>query len=225
MKRLFLLAAAACMGLLARAQNDQWANFERYSSSNAELRTAPDSLRRVVFFGNSITDFWPGIHPEFFSLNGFVGRGISGQTTYQFLSRFREYVVNLHPAIVVINAATNDVAENTCPYDPERTMGNIMSMVELAEANGIKVVLTSTLPASTFYWRSEITDIPAKIKDLNTRIEAYARAKGLPYVDYYSRLVAADGSLDLRYTDDGVHPTAAGYDVMESLILPVIANY
>ena len=105
----------------------------------------------VSFYaGNSITEGWVRTHPDFFKTNGYIGRGISGQTSYQFLLRFREDVINLSPALVVINAGTNDVAENTGAYNEDYTFGNIASMAELAKANKIKVILTSVLPAAEF---------------------------------------------------------------------------
>lgn len=214
---LLLSAGSVC------AQKNDWAKFGRYAEANKEVAANPDNKRRVVFFGNSITQFWASKRPDFFKDNEFIGRGIAGQTTYQFLSRFREDVVNLHPRLVVINAATNDIAENSHPYDEERTMGNIKSMVEIARANGIKVILTSTLPASEFSWNKEIKDAPEKIERLNKLIAQYARAEKIPYVDYHSQMLDEDGrSLSRKYTDDGVHPTVAGYEVMEALILPCV---
>ena len=102
-------------------------------------------------------------------------------------------------------------------------MGNIISMVEIAKSNKIKVILTSVLPAAGFGWNKSITDAPAKIKALNKRIQAYAKSNKIPYVDYYTPLVDTDGNtLNPQYSKDGVHPTAEGFDVMESIIVPVI---
>lgn len=155
----------------------------------------------------------------FFKSNGYIGRGISGQTSYQFLLRFREDVINLSPALVVINAGTNDVAENTQAYNEDYTFGNIVSMAELAKANKIKVILTSVLPAAAFKWRMEIKDVPQKIKSLNDRIEAYAKANKIPFVNYYKAMVVDENqALNPQYTKDGVHPTSEGYDIMEPLI-------
>ena len=203
------------------AETRDWAQLDVYAEQNAEVAKLPLEQRRVVFFGNSITWNWARFNPDFFTRNGFVGRGISGQSTYQFLVRFREDVVDLHPQVVVINAATNDVAENTHPYSEDRTFGNIRSMVELAQANGIKVVLTTTLPAAKFRWNPSIADAPQKIEALNKRLRQYAEANGIPFVNYYSAM-EKDGALNPEYTADGVHPTLAGYAVMEKLILPVL---
>lgn len=226
MKKLACAILIASAALCSNARDfADWSNFNRYHDSNIEVKALPAAERCVVFLGNSITDNWAGMHPEFFKTNGYIGRGISGQTTYQFLSRFREDVINLHPQIVVINAATNDVAENSHPYNEDMTVGNITSMIELAQANGITVVLTTTLPAAAFPWRKEITDSSEKIMSLNDRLQQLVLEKGITFVDYYSHMVTPGDpsrALNPAYSDDGVHPTPKGYDVMEQIIHPVL---
>ena len=214
-KLIYTLLATAAFGAAVLPANGEvrggkpdWINFGFYEKANDELASAAVDSARVVFLGNSITQFWVERRPGFFAAHpGYVGRGIAGQTTYQFLGRFREDVINLRPAVVVINAATNDVAENTHVYDEERTFGNIVS-----------------LPAKGFGWDPTITDAPAKIAALNKRLRAYASDKNIPFVDYYSAMAAEDGSGALKpgYSNDGVHPTVEGYEVMEALIVPVI---
>ena len=219
---MFILAAVLS-AVRVDAQDRDWAKVRYYEQQNQELMGQPVPENRVVFMGNSITEDWARIHPDFFAENGYVGRGISGQTSYQFVVRFRTDVINLKPKAVVINAGTNDIAENSGPYNEDYTFGNIVSMVELAEVNGIEVILSSVLPAASFGWRESVTGAPEKIKALNARIKAYAESKRIPYVDYYSRLLADDGeSLNPNYTKDGVHPMAAGYDVMERLVKQTI---
>lgn len=224
----FFCSAVFCLCLSwaeadAQNQNRDWANFGRYSKANKELPTPGKKEKRVVFMGNSITEGWVKNRSDFFKGNNYVGRGISGQTSYQFVLRFREDVINLQPKLVVINAGTNDAAENTGPYDEDITFGNIVSMVELAKANKIKVILTSVLPASKFGWNKKITDAADRVAGLNARIEAYAKANKIPYVDYYKEMVSGpERSLNPAYTKDGVHPTKEGYVVMEKLIKPVI---
>ena len=225
-----LCVVICCLGLSwtgveaqPQAQNRDWANFKRYAEANKELPAPGENEKRVVFMGNSITEGWVRSSPGFFEENSYVGRGISGQTSYQFVVRFREDVIKLQPRLVVINAGTNDAAENTGPFDADITMGNIVSMVELAKANNIKVILTSVLPASGFGWNKDITDAADRIALLNEKIEAYAKANAIPYVDYYKEMVSGpERSLNPAYTRDGVHPTKEGYAVMEALIKPAI---
>ena len=210
------------MEVMAQKNND-WARLGRYAKANKELPAPAKKEKRVVFMGNSITEGWVKIRPDFFEENGYIGRGISGQTSYQFVVRFRPDVINLKPKLVVINAGTNDVAENTGPFDLQTTFGNIVSMVELAKANKIKVILTSVLPAAKFGWNKSIKDAPAKIEALNALIKEYAKKNKIPYVDYYTPMVTgADRALNPAYSKDGVHPTEAGYEVMEALIKPAI---
>lgn len=220
---LFMLSLLISWTGAMAQKHDQFANFKRYDQANKELSAPTKKEKRVVFMGNSITEGWVKIHPEFFKENGYIGRGISGQTSYQFLLRFRNDVINLKPKLVIINAGTNDVAENSGPFDIENTFGNIASMAEMAKANKIKVILTSVLPAAGFRWNKKITDAPDRIEALNAKIEAYAKANKIPYVDYYTPMVTgAERALNPDYSKDGVHPTLDGYLVMEALIKPVI---
>lgn len=224
---LFIMCCCGLMTFGATAQKNaqEWGNYQYYAQENEHLRSATTVPGRVVFIGNSITAGWVNQHPDFFTRNGYIGRGISGQTSYQMLLRFREDVVALAPEVVVINAATNDIAENTGPYVEEYTLGNIASMADLARANGIKVILTTTLPSSHFRWNPAIKDAPAKITALNNRLRAYAQEQGIPFVDYYSDMVnPEDEGQQAQYTGDGVHPNSQGYDVMEALITPVIES-
>ena len=229
MKLIHSLGAALLLLTLsagqARAQKHDFANWKRYAEQNAKLGAPAKGEKRVVLMGNSITDGWPRTRPEFFKDNNLIGRGIGGQTSYQFLLRFREDVINLQPKVVVINYGTNDVAENTGEYNEDLTYGNVLSMVELARYHKCKVILTSCLPAGGFSWRPAITDAMQKIRHLNDRVKAYAKANKIPYVDYFSALVSEDGTaMKAEYANDnpGVHPNAQGYAVMESLLLPVI---
>ena len=219
---LLVTLAFSSMDVMAQKNND-WARLGRYANANKELSVPAKKENRVVFMGNSITEGWVEIRPDFFNENGYIGRGIGGQTSYQFVVRFRPDVINLKPKLVVINAGTNDVAENTGPFDLQTTFGNIVSMVELAKANKIKVILTSVLPAAKFSWNKGITGAPDKIEALNALIKEYAKKHKIPYVDYYTPMVTGpERALNPAYSKDGVHPTAAGYEVMEALIKPVI---
>lgn len=223
LKTIIIAASLLLSANAMQAQRHDFACYDCYAKANAELGKPAKGEKRVVFLGNSITWGWVEQHPEFFKDNGFIGRGISGQTSYQFLLRFRQDVIDLQPKVVVINYGTNDIAENTGKYDEDQTFGNVVSMCELAKANKIKVILTSTLPAGNFPWRLEIKDSMEKIRSLNARVKAYANSQKIPFVDYFSAMLNEDGTrMNPEYTPEQVHPNKKGYEVMESLILPVV---
>lgn len=190
-----------------------WSNLKRYRSDNEKMGFPKAGEKRVIFMGNSITEFWQSNTPDFFSENGYINRGISGQTSPQMLVRFRADVVNLKPAVVVILAGVNDIAGNTGPSTLEMITDNIFSMAEIAKSNGIKVILCSVLPAYDFPWKPGLE--PAeKIIALNEMLENYAKIKGHIYLDYYSALKDERSGMKGEYTKDGVHPNEAGYRVM-----------
>lgn len=222
-KVILIMSFFSFFGLFSQAQEfNKLINLDRYAEANAALPAPAKGEKRVVFIGNSITDGWPNAHPDFFKSNNYVGRGISGQTSPQLLSRFRQDVINLKPVAVLINIGTNDVAQNTGPYSEEFTLGNIMSMAELADANGIKVILSSVTPAGEYTWRKEIKDVPQKIMSLNAKIKAYAKEKGFSYIDYFSVMCDENNALKSNLGTDGVHPNEEGYKIMEATAKKVI---
>jgi lysophospholipase L1-like esterase len=175
-----------------------------------------------VFYGDSITDAWIGVVPEFFQGKPYLDRGISGQTTPQMLVRVRQDVVDLQPRVVVILAGTNDIAGNTGPSTPEMVEDNFKSMVEIARANGIQPVLASILPASDYPWKPGMEPGP-KIVALNTWLKSYAEKNGLVYLDYYSAMVNDKMGLPANLSGDGVHPNKDGYAIMGPLAEKAVA--
>jgi lysophospholipase L1-like esterase len=193
-------------------------NFKRYKGDNEALNQPLPGQNRVVFMGDSITDGWKFDGPDgSFQHKPYLNRGISGQTTPQMLLRFRQDVIDLKPAVVVILAGTNDIAGNTGPMTLEQTEENLRSMADLATANGIRVVLCSILPAFDYPWRPGLTPAP-KIVEINKWVSAYAAEKGYVYVDYWSAMKDDRGGLPATLSKDGVHPEAAGYAVMTPLV-------
>jgi len=192
-----------------------WAYLKKYEAQNTKLLASAKSSG-PVFIGDSITEFWWRYDSAFWKANNYMDRGISGQTSSQMLVRFRPDVVDLHPQVVLINAGTNDIAENTGPISLEHIFGNIVSMAEIAAANNIRVVLSSVLPAYDFSWKQGLQ--PAeKIIKLNAMIKDYATKHNLAYVDYWTALKDEVNGLQRTYTFDGVHPNLDGYKVMAPL--------
>lgn len=190
-----------------------WAQLSRYRAENEKLRAPGPAEKRIVFMGNSITEFWSEHYPEFFAGKSFINRGISGQTTSQMLVRFRQDVIDLNPFAVVILAGTNDIAGNTGPATLPEIAGNIFSMAELARAHGIEVLICSVLPAADYPWRPGL-EPAGKIARLNEMLKDYALKNHFIWVDFYSVMNDGSGGLKPEYTYDGVHPNRRGYEVM-----------
>jgi lysophospholipase L1-like esterase len=215
-----ILILSIFMGGKAQAQD--WPNLNKYQNENANLAPSAAGQKRIVFMGDSITEFWSVINPEYFAGKPYVNRGISGQTTPQMLIRFRADVIALKPSVVVILAGINDIAGNTGPSTLEMITNNIFSMAELAKANHIKVILCSVLPAFDFPWKPNQNPAEKTIL-LNEMIQKYAKTNGIEYLDYYSAMVDERKGLKNAYSNDGVHPNKAGYQVMAPLAEAAIA--
>lgn len=197
-------------------QND-WAYFEKYALGNQQLLKQHNDGNRIVFIGDSITEFWERYDLVFFSQNNYINRGISSQTTSQILERFQNDVIDLQPKCVIILAGINDIAENNGPISLEEIMENSIKMVEKSLKNNIEVLLCSILPANNFYWNPKIQPIE-KIMQLNQMIKAYSLAKQIKYVDYYTEMIDENSGLDTKYTNDRVHPNLEGYLKMKSIL-------
>jgi lysophospholipase L1-like esterase len=237
-----------CLAMSARDLADQlldWNQIGRYGAENQELKKQPPEPKRVLFMGDSITDFWR--LAEYFPGKPYVNRGISGQTTPQMLVRIYPDVIDLKPAAIVVLAGINDISQNTGPATAEMVEQNIMAMTELAQHHGIKVILCSILPVSDYPFlnqqggrgvqppaaqgpgrggqrgpvmRMKATDThpPGDILKLNAWMKNYASRVNAVYADYFSALVDERGWLKENCSGDGIHPNAEGYKVMAPIV-------
>lgn len=218
-----LLIAAPCGGAAEfDGSSPARPGIADHQGKSAALHPTRAEAPRVVFMGDSITEDWAKSASSIFTRQGFVNRGISGQTTPQMLKRFRADVIDLKPKAVVILAGTNDIAGNSGPATQDMIAGNIASMAELARAHGIRVLLASVPPAASFPWAPGVR--PAeRIVALNRWIRRYAARNQFAYLDYHGAMVDSRMGMRKEYSDDGVHPNAAGYLVMNRIALRALA--
>jgi len=239
-----------CLAGTAQTLADQlqdWNQLSRYYAANQELKAQPADPKRVVFMGDSITDFWR--LAESFPGRSFVNRGISGQTTAQMLVRMFPDVIDLKPAAMVILAGTNDIARNAGPQTLEMVEENLMAMTELAQAHNIKVILCALTPisdnatpppAAAGRGGAAVTPAgrggapapprrkqseqrpPTDILKLNAWMKDYAAKTRSAFVDYYAVTVDAAGFFRAGFTNDGLHPNTEGYGLMAPAVLAAI---
>jgi lysophospholipase L1-like esterase len=230
-------AAVRAQATRLESRLSDWPALARYRNDNSKVGPASKDERRVVFMGDSITDWW--VKPAsggFFPGKPFIDRGISGQTTQQMLVRFRPDVIALKPKAVVILAGTNDLAVGNDLAIAKPTLlraieDNLISMVELARANGMRVVLASLIPVSDYGKDKDGKAIvqtarrrPEQIKALNEWMKTYAAGAGLTYLDYHSAMVDGKGYLQAELSEDGLHPNEKGYAVMTPLAERALAT-
>lgn len=202
--------------LFSQEVNQDWPNLKRYQEENVKVMEQ-DATNRVVFMGNSITEGWIQARPSFFEDNPYINRGIGGQTTPQMLVRFRQDVIALNPKVVVILAGTNDIAGNTGPSTLEMILDNLKGMAELADANGIQVILCSVMPAFDYPWKPGM-EPNIKIPALNKMIQAYCNEKDFIYLDYFAAMDDGNNGTREELTSDGVHLTEDGYKFIEPMV-------
>ncbi len=230
--------SSCCLPIFAQRLVNQlkdWNQLSRYQAENQALQKKPKDPKRVVFMGDSITDFWK--LAEYFPGKPYINRGISGQTTPQMLVRMYPDVVVHKPAAMVVLAGINDVSQNTGPATAEMVEQNIMAMTDIARQNGAKVILCSVLPVSDYaffkmqaggkanpYMKEPVTAThpPEDIIELNTWMKNYAGKVNAAYVDYFSEMVDEKGFLKENLSEDGIHPNADGYRIMTDIVGEVI---
>jgi lysophospholipase L1-like esterase len=213
------LDAAKLKTALDRATRtlQDWPDLNRYRAENAKLAPPAAGEERVVFMGDSITDGWGRRYGKFFPGKPYIHRGISGQTTPQMLLRFRADVIALQPKAVVILAGTNDISANTGPSTMEMIEDNLESMTELAQAHGIKVVLSAVMPTCDYIRNQSDRRPNSKIIILNNWIRSYAAKHNATYLDYFTPMLDDQGALKKELTYDGLHPNDAGYEAIMPL--------
>jgi lysophospholipase L1-like esterase len=195
-------------------------NLKRYADANSKLSAPSPNTTRVVFMGDSITDFWR--LNEYFSGREYINRGISGQVTGEMLGRMKADVLDLHPKAMLILAGTNDISRGVSVTAIEN---NLSMMADLCTSHGIKLVFASILPVSDYHksenpsYERTKTRPPATIVEINNWMREYCQAHNYVYVDYYNALKDVNGVLGADEADDGLHPNAKGYRIMAPLAL------
>src|ERR1017187_5533038 len=204
---------------------DDFGELKRYRDADAALPQPAVGENRVVFVGDSITDYWK--LADYFPGKPYINRGIDGESTPQMLVRFRQDVIELPPAVLVVLAGTNDVAGVTGPTRNEDIEANYASMAELARVHHIRLVFASLLPVNNYTEDAKESFAlrpRERILALNTWLKDYCAKNGLIYLDYFSAMVDDKGMLKRDMSDEGLHPNASGYKIMAPLAEKAIAR-
>lgn len=204
---------------------DDFGQLARYRDADKAVTAPAAGENRVVFLGDSITDYWK--LDNYFPRKPYINRGVDGQSTPEMLVRFRQDVIDLHPAVLVVLAGTNDIAGVTGRTRNEDLEANYSSMAELARAHHIRLVFASLLPVNNYTTEAKESFAlrpRERLQAINDWLRDYCRKNGLVYLDYAAALVDDKGMLRRELSDDGLHPNDAGYKIMALLAEKAIAK-
>ena len=228
------------------AREDYWQ--KRAAEIGRDLAGAASLSRyRVVFIGDSITDFWHldenpwmpgkfcgravwdqtfgGAVPDLAAIN----LGVSGDRIEHVLHRLQPRAeggegwldrADLNPAAIVLLVGINNAFDAEKPAADSITAGVLAVVARLRTARpGAVIVLQSLLP----------TEDPAMNRDIvvpvNTRLRAFAAGQpGIRFLDLYPAFVDAQGRQRTDLFNDALHPSRAGYAVWRDLLVPVLAH-
>lgn len=196
-----------------------WGGLTRYGSDNSELKLK-EGEKRVVFLGDEITEYWPA---QFFQGKPYLNRGITRQTTPQMLVRFRQDVISLKPAVVVIQAGLNDLAGYAGPQSQGTIEDHYRTLVELAKLHQIKVVLASLTPVCACPETYAARRPAGKIIGMNAWLRQFAKESGVHYLDLYG-VLAKGRAIDPALTENGLLPNAEGYKRISAATEQVLAE-
>jgi lysophospholipase L1-like esterase len=200
----------------ANAAASDFAQLSRYRAANAGLSA------RVVFLGDSITDYWGSHSGTWFKHKGWINRGIGGQTTAQLLLRERNDVLALHPEAVVLEGAGNDMRLG---FSPEEIRDNLLTMGELAEHHHIAVFVARMTPVCDCVRPLTGLRTVERIRQLNNLLSDMCREKHWTLIDLNTPLAGPDGRMKASLTVDGVHPNDDGYALLAPVIEQALARY
>ncbi len=136
-----------------------------------------------------------------------AGAGVSGDTTSGGLARL-DWSVPDGTDLVILELGGNDMLRGIAPQLTENNLDAILSRLD---ERGIRVLLVGMLAAPNLG--------PEYAEAFNGIYPRLAEKYGVPLYPFFLDGVAADLKL---LQSDGIHPTAAGVDIMVGRMLPLV---
>lgn len=174
----------------------------RHFSPNADL----------VMFGDSITEWAPWA--DIFRDVSMVNRGLAGDTTNGMLRRI-DTTLNVKPKLVCFMAGINDLAQG---YGVEHIYQNYIDMLEVWQANDIRILVQSTL-----YVGSKLQGLNPSVELLNRKVSEYCSQQGIAFLDVNS-VLSPNKLLSNEYSCDDLHLNAKAYQAWAEVLQPTIAE-
>lgn len=188
---------------------------DHYDARVKQFATEPMSTGKLLFLGNSITEFgdWKTLTGD----AGAVNRGIAADNTYGVLGRLTE-VIARKPRKLVLEIGINDIGQDIPVSVIESNIFGIVANIKTGSP-GTQVYVVSVLPSNDqvkdnypmMYGKNGLVDQ----LDYNLKRDA----SGFVFIDLKRWLSDENGDLDRKYAKpDGLHLNAEGYKVWIGLL-------
>jgi lysophospholipase L1-like esterase len=186
-----------------------------YQLKVGEFRSFPNSKNDIIFLGNSIT---AGIDwHELLQKSNCLNRGISGDVTFGVLERLDE-VTEGKPAKVFILIGINDISRN---FPDEVILNNYRRIIRRikAESPNTKIYFQTLMPVNNEFTQfKNHYNKDEHILAVNEGLKKIGAEENITIIDLYPHFLDAGKKLDKRYTLDGLHLNAEGYEVWAGVL-------
>jgi len=208
---LFLSLVLSCSTFAQKKAYDTLPNMpEHYVTRYQLFQKQPVVTGRIVMVGNSITEGtdWNRLLND----STIINRGISGDVTFGVLNRLKE-ITDRKPSKLFLLIGVNDLSRNT---PDEVIIENIFKIVGNIHSQSPKtaIYIQSILPQNESFknLHSAFRNKGEHVKTINAQLKKYDKKLKYTYVDLYSGFLDSNGSMEAKFTYDGLHLNATGYD-------------
>jgi lysophospholipase L1-like esterase len=173
-----------------------------------------------------------------------INKGISGEQSFEMLSRFQEDVISLKPKAVIIWGFINDIFRSKreeIDSTIERAKKSFKEMVKLSQENGIIPILATEVTIRPKEgWKETIAGwvgwlmgkksyqdyINQQVLDMNQWLKNYAKENNLLILDLQPVISGKHGKRMKEYaTNDGSHISKKGYERLTLYARGILAGY
>lgn len=209
--------------LTSIAQKQSWDSTYRpgnYAQRVANFRSYPNSAKDIIFLGNSITGYadWN----ELLQMPEARNRGISGDITFGVLERLDE-VTEGKPAKIFILIGINDIGRNIPDSVILENYKKILQRIKAASP-GTKIYFNTILPVNNTFPDKAQFNKDQHITAVNEGLRKLCTDEKITLIDIHNPFLDADKKLDKRFTYDGLHLNAPGYQQWAAILQPYLKN-
>ena len=181
-----------------------------YTQRLAIFKSEPVIKGRIIFLGNSITEFgdWKGL----FNDPTVINRGIAGDNTYGVLARLNDIIIR-KPKKVFIEIGVNDFALERGQQHAVRNILSIVKQIHLGSPR-TRIYVLSILPTND----NVKTDYPfaynkqRETNMINNELSKASSTNSYYFVGLNKVLRDKNGKLDTKFAmGDGIHLNKTGY--------------